>query len=689
MSYDKLFQPIKIGNCEIKNRIVMAPMLMGFGKFDGCVTDKMMDYYEERAKGGTGLIVTEITRVNDVTGASEFGQLAASKDYHIESLKTLADRIHKHGAKLFIQLHHPGRQNVGLMVGTLPVSIKLNKVWKGYSKLLFKFASTGGKWMVAHKVVPAAVCPSKVEPSYFSGGRVRALRYREVKTLIRQFVEAAQRVYKSGCDGVMLHAAHGYLIQQFLSPHTNRRKDEYGGSLENRMRFLLEIISGIKASCPGLPIVVRLTVDECYDRVDRQGTGYGLDEGVQMAQILEQAGIDAIDVTSAAYDTFNYWLEPMSFELGWRKHMAKAVKEKVKIPVIAANLIRSPEQAVAQLDEGCQDMISLGRPHIADPHWTNKVAEGKPEQVKRCICCLYCIESMQENAYIGEHGLCSVNPFVGKEKVELAKDGNNRTVVIAGGGPAGLTAAELLAKRGFKAIVLEKEARAGGQVATAACCESKSRIGWCTQDLEQAALLHGAEIKYNTPATAQEIDKYKPYAVVVATGGTPIVPKSIPGIDGENVAIATNLYGKGAKISGKRVAVIGSGMTGLGTAAMLAKNKNKVFVIEMAHNVAPGSWMQHIDEVMPILKKNDAEILSDHKLVRVEDGKIILHNIINNAVEEVEVDKVILSLGVKPENSLYTELKGKYERLFVIGDAKRTGRIAFATADAAEVALTL
>lgn len=688
MSYEKLFEPIKIGGCEIKNRIAMAPMLMGFGTFDGTATEAMLDYYEERAKGGTGLIFTEVTRVNDVTGATSFAQLAASKDYHIESLKKLADRIHKHGAKLFIQLHHPGRQNVGLMIGTIPLSVKLNKVWKGYGKFLYKIAPTAGKFLIKNNLVPASVSPSKVEPSYFSGGRVRALRYREVKKLIKQFIDAAERVYKSGCDGVMLHASHGYLIQQFLSPHTNRRKDEYGGSLENRMRFLLEIISGIRERVGNFPIIVRLTVDECYDKIGKPGVGYGLEEGVKMAKILEQAGIDAIDVSSGAYDTFNYWLEPMSFELGWRKHMAKAVKEAVKIPVIAANLIRSPEQAVAQIEEGCQDIISLGRPHIADPHWANKVAEGKTKEIKRCICCLYCIESMQENAYIGDHGYCSVNPFVGSEKTAIEKDGNGRSVVVVGAGPAGLTAAELLAKRGFKVTVLEKEDRPGGQVAVAERCHFKTRIGWCAKDLEYAAALSGAEIKYNTEATPGEIQKYDPYAVIIATGGVPIVPRNIEGINGENVILSPDAYRCEKPISGKNIAVIGSGMTGLGTAAMLSE-RNQVTVIEMADTIAPGTWMQHKDDVKPVLDKNSVHIVVGHKLTRIEKDKIVLESVRDKSIKEIRADLVVLSMGVRPENRLYNEIKDTYRKVYLVGDAVKTGRIADATRTGARVALNL
>ena len=344
-------------------------MLMDFGQFDGRTTEQLMNYYEERAKGGTGLIITEITRVNDVTGGSAFAQLGMSHDYQIEGMAELARRIHSHGSKVFVQLHHPGRQNMGLLVGTLPLSIACDKALPFFKDMLYKVVPAG-KLLMKHHLVPRVVAPSKCENSYFSDGNNRALTKKEIKNLIKDFAEAAVRVKKSGCDGVELH---GYLLQQFLSPNTNRRTDEYGGSLENRMRFILEIISSIREKCGrDFPITVRLTVDECYSMIGKKGKGYELSEGVEMAKRLEKAGVDAIDVSSASYDAFNYWLEPTSFECGWRKYMAQAVKNAVSIPVIAANLIRSPEQAEAQLNEGVQDMVSLGRPHIADPYWAKK-----------------------------------------------------------------------------------------------------------------------------------------------------------------------------------------------------------------------------------------------------------------------------------------------------------------------------
>jgi NADH:flavin oxidoreductases, Old Yellow Enzyme family len=617
MSYEKLLSPMNIGKMTVKNRVVMAPMLMGFGDFDGKPTEKLMNYYEERAIGGTGLIITEITRVNDKHGAAAFAQLAMSHDYHIEPMRAFADKIHSHGAKLAVQLHHPGRQNLGLCIGTVPLMIPFQNS-KAIKRMVFKVVPKYGHTLLEKDLVPKVYAPSVCDRAKFANSRMKAFTHKQIKALINDFVDAAERLQKAGVDAVELHASHGYLIQQFLSPFTNKRTDEYGGSLENRMRFLMEIIAGIRARCGDYPIIVRLTADECYKYIGREGTGYDLTEGVEMAKRLETAGIDAIDVSSAGYDTFNYWLEPTSFDLGWRKYMAAAIKKEVKIPVIAANLIRSPEQAEAQLQEGIQDFVALGRPHIADPHFVEKCEAGHPEDIKRCICCLYCIQSMQDNAFLGTHGRCAVNPLVGREKLELEKNGNGRVIAIVGAGPAGLTAAETLAKRGFKPIVLEKALEAGGQLQLANKGPKKEKIGWCTEDLLTSVKKLGVEIRYNTLATVEVLKALDPYAVIVATGGVAIRPRSIEGNDLPNVCTTTEILSGKVKLSGKNVAVVGSGMTGLETSELLCEQGNKVTIIEMADTVAPGTWFQHVDDAMQKLSKFDVTILTSNKLVKIK-----------------------------------------------------------------------
>ena len=689
MSYDMLFSPMKIGNVEIKNRIVMAPMCMGFGQYNGCATETMMNYYEERAKGGVGLIFTEITRINDITGASSFGQLGMSHDYQIPALREMADRIHKHNCKIMVELHHPGRQNLGLMIGTVPICNVGSKLMGNlYTKILTQAVIPQGKKLQDKHIVPRTVAPSKCERSKMSDSVNRELSVKEIKRIICQFVEGAVRVKKAGCDGVELHAAHGYLIQQFLSPNTNKRTDQYGGSLENRMRFLLEIIDGIRSNCgKNFPIVVRLTVDEMYSEIGQNGKGYNLEEGIKMAKILNDKGIDAIDVSSAAYDTFNYWLEPTTFTPGWRKYLANEVKKVVDIPVIAANLIRSPKQAEIQLEEGTQDFISLGRPLIADPHWPNKVKSGNENLIKRCVCCLYCFESMMKGAYKYTHGNCSVNPFVGRENVCLKQNGNGRKVLIIGAGCAGLTAAELLSKRGFDVTVLEKESKQGGQLNLASKPPHKEKINWVCEDLLSNAINSGAKVLFNTKADKDIIASYSPEIVITATGGNAIHPKSF---NGDNVVTVTQVLNGDIDISNKKVAVIGSGMTGLETSELLVSKGNKVTVVEMADKIAPGAWFQQLDDALPVLEKAGTEFLTSHKLLSVSSSGIELENLKEEKAVAIKVDFVVLSLGVRSDNSLYNEIKNSDSyKVYNIGDSNKIGRIANATESAYQLVMNI
>jgi 2,4-dienoyl-CoA reductase-like NADH-dependent reductase (Old Yellow Enzyme family)/thioredoxin reductase len=678
--YNMLFSPMSIGNVEIKNRVVMAPMCMGFGQFNGKATDTMIDYYVERAKGGVGLIFTEITRVNDMTGASSFGQLALSHDYQIEPLKKMVDKVHSYGTKIMVELHHPGRQNLGLMIGTVPLSAACDKIMgKAYAKLLTGAVIPPGKKLQDKDIVPRVIAPSKCEKSKMSESVNRGITKTGIKRLQKQFVEGAVRVKKAGCDGVELHAAHGYLIQQFLSPNTNKRNDEYGGSLENRMRFLLEIIDGIRNACGNdFPIVVRLSVDEMYEKIGQKGKGYDLQEGLKMAKILNDKGIDAIDVSSAAYDTFNYWLEPTTFTPGWRKYLAQEVKKVVDIPVIAANMIRSPEQAEKQLQDGIQDFVSLGRPLIADPHWVEKVMNGEEKLIKRCVCCLYCFESMMHNAYKYTHGNCSVNPLVGREGEAFNNNGNGRRVAIVGAGVAGLTAAELLAKRGFNVSIYEKAAEVGGQINLAKMPPNKEKIAWCVQDLKANVQNLGVTINYK-----DLLDEIKPEIVICATGANAISPKAF---SGDNVCTVTQILSGEVRLENRRVAVIGSGMTGLETSELLVKQGNRVTIIEMANEIAPGAWFQQVDDVMPKLKVANTVFMPSHKLLEIHNDCVIIENTKTKSKVNVEVDNVVLSLGCKPDNDLYNQIKNSDSyKVYNIGDSVKVGRIANATESAYQV----
>ena len=454
------------------------------------------------------------------------------------------------------------------------------------------------------------------------------------------------------------------------------------------MRFLTEIIDGIRKNCgPDFPIVVRLTVDEMYDRIGQKGKGYGLEEGLKMAKILSDKGIDAIDVSSAAYDTFNYWLEPTTFECGWRKNLAQEVKKVVDIPVIAANLIRSPKQAEEQLEAGIQDFISLGRPLIADPHWVEKVESGNEDQISRCVCCLYCFESMMKNAYNYTHGRCSVNPFVGRENEQLKGNGNGRKIVVVGAGAAGLTAANILAKRGFSVTVIEKEGSVGGQLNLADKPPHKEKLSWVCTDLYNKAVKNNVEFMFSQTANTDLINSLNPYAVVIATGGNAVFPKPYRA---DNVSTVTEILNGDIKLENKNIAVIGSGMTGLETSELLVSMGNKVTVVEMADSIAPGAWFQHLDDAMPVLEKAGTRFLTGHKLMSVNEKGIEVEQLSNGAKKHIDADFVVLSMGVRPDTVLYDELKNNSSyKTYSIGDCVKIGRIADATESAYQLAVNL
>lgn len=654
--YKKLFEQGNIGKVTINNRLVMSPMGCGLANLDGTPSEDMIAFYEARAIGGAGLIIPEITRVNDVHGPGLMRQLSVTTDRHIEGLAKLAQAVHKHGSKIFIQLHHPGRETVSALLGGQPV-----------------------------------VAPSPI-PCKYLNQNTRALETEEVKQLIQQFIDGAVRVQKAGCDGVELHAAHGYLLQQFLSPYTNKREDEYGGSFENRLRIVTEIIEGIRRECgKDFPIGVRLTVEEFLDKTGVTEDYIHIQDGIKIAMALEEAGIDFIDVSCGLYETGITSVEPISFPQGWRRDMILAVKSHVNIPVIGVSVIREPAVAEKFLEDGVEDFISMGRTWLADEEWGKKVLEVREKELRKCINCLRCFESLNEYNAAGLPLECAVNPRCARElKYEdLVQDTKGHTAVVVGGGPAGMCAAETLAKRGVKVTLIDRQSELGGIINVGKKPPLKERMQWIADYYNEEFKRLGVEVKLNTESTADMVMSYNPNAVIVATGSVAIIPERISGVHGNNVfTVETVLSGKAA-LKGKKVAVVGAGLTGLETAEYLCAEGNKVTIIDMLDKVAPNTNHTNVADVCGRLEKHGANYLLGHALKEIKADGVILENLESHEESNVAVDAIVLSLGNRPDQTLASELEAKGVCVKLVGNAIKDGTIAPAVRTGYEAACEL
>jgi 2,4-dienoyl-CoA reductase-like NADH-dependent reductase (Old Yellow Enzyme family)/NADPH-dependent 2,4-dienoyl-CoA reductase/sulfur reductase-like enzyme len=644
--YNKIFEPGRIGKVTTKNRLVMSPMGCGLANLDGTPSDDMITYYEERAIGGAGIIIPEITRVNDIHGAGLLRQLSVTKDKHIEPLAKLAEAVHKHGSKIFIQLHHPGRETVSALLGGAPV------------------------------VAPSAIPCKTVKQE------TRALTTEEIKQLIQQFIDGAVRVKKAGCDGVELHAAHGYLLQQFLSPYTNKRDDEYGGSFENRLRIVTEIIAGIKEMCgPDFPVGVRLSVEEFLDKTGVTEDYIHAQDGIKIAMALEAAGMDFVDASCGLYETGMTCVEPISFPQGWRKEFLAAVKSHVKIPVIGVSVIRDPEVAESFLENDVVDFVSMGRSWNADPHWGKKVQEGRVNELRKCISCLRCFESLNEYNAAGLPPECAVNPTYARERKygDLERDIEKHNVVVVGAGPSGMCAAQTLAHRGMNVTLIDRQSELGGTVNLAKKPPLKERMQWIADYYKTEFDKFGVNVKLNTNATVDTIMGCNPDAVILATGSVSIIPGKIPGIKSENVYTVESVLSGEAQLTGKNIAVIGAGLTGLETAEYLTQDNNKVTIIDMLDKPAPNANHTNVLDVCGRLAKADAKYLLGHSLKEITSEGVTVENIESKEEVKVAVDAVVMSLGFRPDQSLLEALQEKGVEVKIIGSAIKDGPIAPAT----------
>ena len=638
MKYEKLFSRGKIGPLELKSRIVMPPMGCSLANADGTASPEIIRYYEERAKGGCALIYTEVTCVDEERGGAGYFQLHAAEPKYVQGLQKLANAVHKYDTKIFLQLHHPGRE----------ISASMQKAGE----------------IIAPSAIPCPVV----------GEMPRAMTTAECEAMIQKFVKGAVMAKMAGMDGVELHAAHGYLLNQFMSPLTNKRTDKYGGNFFGRMRFIAEIIVGIRFACPGFPVSVRISASEY------QEGGLTIEDGVKIARYLESLGIAAINVSCGTYATGNTIVEPYFRDEMWKKDLAASVKKAVKIPVIAVNTVKHPETAEKLLEEGVSDFVALGRAQLADPEFGKKTKEGKEHLIRKCMGCMFCFRA----AAMGLPIICNANPNLGMETLynddTLKKDGAGRTVAVIGGGPGGMQAAIVLAKRGFKPVLFEKSDVLGGSMNYAKMPPHKELVGELIETMANELKEYGVEVCLGTEATVEAVKALNPYGVIIATGGKPIkVP--VPGADGENVLLAQDVVAGKYEIKGKNVIVVGGGITGLETAEILGKD-NKVTVIEMGKNLGEPLYPSVKRYLLGVLAEQGTEIKTLEALAEISDGKAVIRNSVSAFKTELPADYVVFAAGVRPDTAFADEFFANFDKVTKVGDASVPGLIGDALREA-------
>ncbi|MDF2790124.1 MAG: NADH:flavin oxidoreductase/NADH oxidase [Neobacillus sp.] len=643
MKYNHLFEKGRIGKLVLKNRVVMPAMGTSLSGPNGEVTDHQIAYYEERAKGGTGLIIVEYTSIDYEFGKAAFNQLRIDGDRFIPGINRLAAAVQKYGAKLFVQLQHPGRETTSMVLGE-------------------------GRQIVAPSPVTCAAI----------GEEPRELTTPEVKEIVNKFVLGAWRCKRAGVDGVELHGAHGYLINQFLSPNTNLRTDEYGGSFENRMRFVEEIIVGIKEKCGSdFPVTIRLSVDE----FEEGGTTVELSK--EIARYLENIGADAIHASCGNYNSMDKMVESMLFEQGWRVYLAEEMKKAVKIPVFTVGVIREPEFAENILAEGRADFIAMGRSHLADPEWAKKALEGRETEIRKCICCLNCTRA-------ASHVSCALNVRTGRELEfkELKPVEEKRHVAVVGGGPGGMEVARVLTLKGYDVSIFEKDDKLGGQLNLVNQPKAKEKMNWMIQYHTHEMERLKVDVRLNTEASVERIKALNPYAVFLATGAKPIIPE-VEGNDFSNVCDYEDVLLERKAFLNKKITVIGSGMVCYSVVSQLAAKGNEVTLVEVptetGSKVTPHTRLMLINR----LKKANVTVIEGHKVARILPNSVLIEDELSANQLELQDDHVVFSMGTQSYNPLEETYRNHFENVFVIGDAINPGSITNAIKDGFEQAYVL
>ncbi len=660
MKYSKLFSPIKIGSITIKNRFAMAPMgPLGLADANGGWNQRGIDYYVERAKGGTGLIITGVTFFDQVVEKQDPSTVPNPLYKPVNFVKTsreMTERIHAYGSKIFLQLSGGfGRVTIPTNVGDIP------------------------------PIAPSAI------PHRWLDKTCRAITVDEIHAIVKQFGEAAFHAKRAGFDGVQIHAVHeGYLIDQFAISMFNQRTDEYGGSLENRLRFAKEIVEEIKKTCgDDFPVTLRFSVKSMIKdwRVgalpgeDFEEKGRDTEEGLKAAKLLESYGYDALDTDVGTYDAWWWNHPPMYQKKGLYREYCKMVKEVVDIPVFCAGRMDNPDMALEAIENGECDVIDLGRPLLADPDYCNKLRCGKITQIRPCISCHEgCMGRVASYSLLN----CAVNPQAARERVNAYEPIlKKKKVLIVGGGVAGCEAARVLAIRGHQPVVYEKGSRLGGNLIPGGAPDFKeddiALADWYTNELNRL----GVHVHLNTELKEEEIKAMDYDTVILATGSK---PKVFSLGDDSHTYTAEQVLLK-QKDAGKKTVVVGGGLVGCETALWLAQNGIHVTIVEALDKVMAvnGPLCAANKEMLEaLLPFNGVEIITGAKVTEFANGEVKVDT--KEGSKTIMSDSVILSVGYKEENTLYNNLQFDIPDLYLLGDAKKVSNIMYAIWDAFEVA---
>lgn len=643
MKYPTMFSPIQIGTVTVPNRFVVPPMGNNFANTDGTLSDRSAAYYEARAKGGFGLITIESTVVySEAKGGPRKPCLFT--DDTVDSFQRTIDRCHRYGAKVSIQLQHAGPEGNSKLTG---------------------FPLKAASPMASH-----------------CGGEIpEAMPTEEVYRLIECYGDAAARAQKAGVDMVEVHCAHGYLVSTFISARTNKRTDEFGGCFENRMRLPRLIIENIRKKTGGnLPILCRINA-----RDEGEG-GVTVQDAAVIASYLEQeCGVNAIHVSRSIHLHDEFMWAPNNTHGGFNADLVTEIKKAVSVPVITVGRYTEPQYAEILVREGRADLVAFGRQSIADPELPLKARTGQLETLTPCIACLLgCVPNM----LAGRPITCAMNPTVGRE-AEIVPAEVSKRVVVIGGGPGGLYAAWMCAKRGHQVTLLEKSEELGGHLLVASYPPAKGEIAPAIRSLIVRCRQAGVDIHTGTAATPELIQQLAPEAAIVATGSTPLV-LPIPGLADCGYINAEDML-TGKQNVGKKVLIVGGGMVGAEAAEHLAERGHLCDIVEMKPVVG--------EDIMPEPRKYIMASLEHHKVGQITNAKVSQFftdgvrytSTVDGTEGELRgYDNIVLAMGYRSNNPLEEPLKALVPQVFVIGEARQApGNSMIATGDALNAALAI